>query len=1201
MEPIVAMAEKPMVQDDWKSLLGGARLDDLCAAVKGGARVLSVRGMSQWAFAYTLARILPRLGRCLLLITPTARDARQARESLAFFLGLPEHWLGDPLDCPLWHFPATQRQPPGGPLVSPQVQATRLATLYALGASGRPKIAVTSAEAVMEKVLPRRQCMDATRYFVVGEKISREDLVSDLVTCGYYRSQLVEEMGDFSVRGDIIDLFSPLYPQPLRLEFFGDTLESLRFFNPGSQRSSLHREDVIILPAHDVILTSTSRELACARLAAARAEEPQARAVLDPWRERIRTSGHVPGIDQLLPLFYDELETIVHYLPPSAVVVLADYGGLRDQVAERFAQAERDRQERWTPPTGTYLLSASELEAHLERHPLILQDSLPMEHSAEEPQTAALRAVGPTGQRRSGASAMLQFRIGDHEGLRREILNHPHRQRLLEPLALRLLDWQRAGLSPFLVCQTAEQGRRLQEIFADYDVDALFTTEPFGRVSMDAPVTKILPGHLPRGFIWPDELLVLVTEAELYGEKTRRRRLHHPAAGRLLDSLSDLQKGDFVVHVDHGIAIYQGLVHLTVDGLANDFLLLEYQEGDRLYLPVDRLHRVHRYLGIEGQQPRVERLGGTRWASTRQRVQESIRETARELLQIYALRQIREGMRFSPPDGIFREFEASFPYEETPDQLAAIEDVIADMQSARPMDRLICGDVGFGKTEVAVRAAFKAVADGRQVAVLVPTTVLAEQHLLTFQERFAGHPIFVEALSRFKSRAEQHRILSDLKNGRLDIIIGTHRLLQRDVTFNNLGLLIIDEEHRFGVRHKERIKQLRAEVDALTLTATPIPRTLHMSLIGIRDLSTIDTPPEDRLAIETRICTFEEAVIREGIIREKARGGQIFFVHNNVRTIYNMADRIQQLVPDLKVGVAHGQLPERELEKVMLDFVQHHIDVLVCTTIIESGLDIPAANTIFINRADKLGLAQIYQLRGRVGRSSEQAHAYLIVPPEHLVTRQAQRRLVALMDFTELGSGFKIAMNDLKIRGAGNILGAAQSGHIAAVGYEMYVQLMEKTIRELKGEDIREPLEPEIRLDLAAHLPETYIADTSQRLTTYRRLAAALDEAALAEMRDELVDRFGPLPSEAGHLFALLSLKFVLRRLWIRRLEAVNGSYILSFAENPEIDAAKLANLIAGHPKRLRLSPDSRLHVKCSSTNAGDCLAELKNLLQALD
>jgi transcription-repair coupling factor (superfamily II helicase) len=1056
--------------------------------------------------------------------------------------------------------------------------------LYAAAGSGRPKIIVTSAAAAMEKVLPRRQCVDATRYVVVGEKISRDELVSHLSASGYYRSQLVEEVGDFSVRGDIIDLFSPLYPQPVRLEFFDDTLESIRFFNPSSQRSSLHREDVIILPAHEVILTSAARELARTRVLTARVEEPQARPLLDPWLERIRTSGHFPGIDHLLPLFYEELDSFFHYLPPSALIILPDPGAVRERVAARFGEAERERGERWLPPTATYLVSEGELGTHLEPHTRIIQDGLPLAESPE-----------------GSPSRVLQFRTDDHEELRQEVLTHPHRQRLLEPVALRLQEWQRAGLSPFLVCRTAEQGRRLRDLLADYGVDGVFSTEPFGRVSMDAPVTKILVGHLPRGFIWPDELVAVVTEAELYGDKPRRRRQHHPAAGPLFDSLSDLQTGDFVVHVDHGIGVYQGLVHLIVAGLARDFLLLEYQDGDRLYLPVDRLHRVHRYLGIEGQQPRVEKLGGTRWASTRKRVQESIREVAQELLQIYALRQVKEGTSYSPPDSTFREFEASFSYEETPDQLAAIEDVLTDMQSARPMDRLICGDVGFGKTEVAVRAAFKAVMDGRQVAVLVPTTVLAEQHLLTFQQRLSGHPVLIEALSRFKPRADQKRILADLRGGRIDIIIGTHRLLQRDVAFSNLGLLVIDEEHRFGVRHKERIKQLRAEVDALTLTATPIPRTLHMSLIGIRDLSTIDTPPEDRLAIDTRICTLEEPVIREGIRREKARGGQIFFVHNNVRTIYRMADRIQQLVPELTVGVAHGQLPERELEKVMMDFVQQRIDVLVCTTIIESGLDIPAANTIFINRADKLGLAQIYQLRGRVGRSSEQAFAYLIVPPEHLVTRQAQRRLLALMDFTELGSGFKIALNDLRLRGAGNILGAAQSGHIAAVGYEMYVQLMEKTIREMKGEEIRESVEPEIHLDLAAHLPATYIADGSQRLTTYRRLAAANDEMALTEMRDELVDRFGPLPPEASRLFSLLSLKLLLRRLWIRRLEAVNGSYILSFAENPDIDGARLARLVAANPKRLRLSPDHRLCVKWSSDDAGASLAELKNLLHTLE
>jgi transcription-repair coupling factor (superfamily II helicase) len=597
----------------------------------------------------------------------------------------------------------------------------------------------------------------------------------------------------------------------------------------------------------------------------------------------------------------------------------------------------------------------------------------------------------------------------------------------------------------------------------------------------------------------------------------------------------------------------------------------------------------------------VDKLGGQRWATTRKRVQDSIQKIAEELLHIYALRHIKEATSFSPPDSTFREFETTFAYEETPDQQEAIEEVLADMQRPKSMDRLICGDVGFGKTEVALRAAFMAVADGKQVAILVPTTVLAEQHFLTFKDRLDGYPVFLEVLSRFKSRAAQKKIIADLQNGLVDIIIGTHRLFQRDVTFKNLGLLIIDEEHRFGVRHKERIKQLRAEVDVLTLTATPIPRTLHMSLIGIRDLSVIDTPPQDRRAIKTRICSFDDLIIKEAIIKEKARGGQVFFVHNNVKTIYRMATHIQELVPELTVAIAHGQLRERELEQVMLDFVHHRIDVLVCTTIIESGLDIPAANTIFINRADKFGLAQIYQLRGRVGRSSEQAYAYLLIPGEHLVTRQAQRRLLALMDFTELGSGFKIALNDLQIRGAGNILGAAQSGHIAAVGYEMYVHLMEKSIAQLKGETAREPVEPEINLNLAAHIPETYIANSSQRLTTYKRLATASNSSGLTDMQKELRDRFGPLPLEATHLFSLLELKLLLRRLWIKRLDAVDGKYVLTFSENPEIDLDKLTGLVANQPERLRLTPKHHLCFMSSSHDVVESITELKKLLHNLE
>lgn len=1175
--------------DDWQQLVGGASLDDLYAAIDGGCQRIFAQGMSRWALFYGLARLLPRLKRTLLLITPSAKQAWETKQSLSFFLGLSEHWTGDPLECPLWHFPAANRRMVAEPFVAPDVQAQRLAVLYVAAASNQAKIIVTSAEAIMEKVLPRRHCTAASRYLVKGEELRREELISHLVSMGYYRTDLVEEVGDLSVRGDILDLFTPLYHQPLRLEFFDETLESIRFFNPSSQRSSEHLEDVIIVPAHEVLLTGSSQERASSALKLALEKESRLRGDLELWLGRVRGSGHFPGIERLLPLYYEKPETLFHYLPASTLVVLSDLGSIKKLVDERFIQAARDgdfarQHSRWTLAPETYLLNETEIDALLEPYPQILQSSLPLEDTLEQK-----------------SSKVLNFRIQDHITLQQNIQFHPMRQRLLEPLAQRLLQWKKSGISSFLVCRTAEQGRRLEDLLTDYGVDAQFSSDPFGQHSFRAPITKIVVGRLPIGFLWPDESLAVVTETELYGDKPRRHRVRPPETSSFLASFADLQINDFVVHLDHGIGIYKGLVHLKINEHANDFLLLEYQDGDLLYLPVDRLDRVQKYIGIEGHYPRVDKLGGHRWASTRKRVQESIQKIAQELLHIYALRQIKEAMSFSPPDSSFREFEATFPYEETPDQQEAIEDVLADMQKPKSMDRLICGDVGFGKTEVALRAAFKAVMDGKQVAVLVPTTVLAEQHYLTFKQRLEGYPVFLEVLSRFKIRSEQEKILADLQHGLLDIIIGTHRLLQRDVIFKDLGLLIIDEEHRFGVRHKERIKQLRAEVDVLTLTATPIPRTLHMSLIGIRDLSIIDSPPQDRRAIETRICSFEDLIVKEAILKEKARGGQVFFVHNNIKTIDRMANHLQKLLPEVTVTVAHGQLRERELERVMLHFIHHRIDVLVCTTIIESGLDIPAANTIFINRADKFGLAQIYQLRGRVGRSSEQAYAYLLIPGKHLVTRQAQRRLLALMDFTELGSGFKIALNDLQIRGGGNILGAAQSGHIAAVGYEMYVHLMEKAIAQLRGEVAREPAEPEIHLNLAAHLPETYIASSSQRLNAYKRLATASDESMLIDMEQELRDRFGPLPEEASHLLALLNLKLLLRRLWIRRLDAVDGAYVLTFSDSPEINLDKLTRLVAAEPDRLRLTPEHRLYFKSSSHDVVESIGELKKILQNLD
>jgi transcription-repair coupling factor (superfamily II helicase) len=628
-----------------------------------------------------------------------------------------------------------------------------------------------------------------------------------------------------------------------------------------------------------------------------------------------------------------------------------------------------------------------------------------------------------------------------------------------------------------------------------------------------------------------------------------------------------------------------------------DFLHLEYADGDKLYVPVDRIEKVQKYVGAEGHVPRLDKMGGGAWEKAKVKARAAIEELARELLKIYARREMAEGFRYSPPDRLFLEFEAAFPYEETPDQLSAIQDVLGDMGSERPMDRLICGDVGYGKTEVAVRAAFRAALDGRQVAVLVPTTVLARQHFETFRERFAGTAVEVEMVSRFRTPAEQKRILERAAAGKVDVLIGTHRLLQRDVRFRNLGLLIIDEEQRFGVAHKERLKKLRAEVDVLTLTATPIPRTLHMSLMGLRDLSVIDTPPVDRLAIRTYVTRFDDDLIRDAIRRELQRGGQVFFVHNRVQNIDAMAEFLRTLVPEAKIAVAHGQMGEKALEEVMLGFVEGRSNVLVCSAIIESGLDIPRANTILINRADCFGLAQLYQLRGRVGRSRHRAYAYLLIPGEGLLTRDARERLKVLQELTELGAGFRVASHDLELRGAGDLLGASQAGQITAIGFEMYAELLEETIHELKGLAREEKVDPEIRLGLSAFLPEKYLPDPNQRLVFYRKLAAAEEEETLYAAADELRDRYGEIPEPAQRLLEVMKLRVLMKRLKVELAEYDGRQLVFAFAAATPVPPEKILRLLDDPQQRYRFSPDYRLAVRLGKVAAEEALQAAKKEL----
>jgi transcription-repair coupling factor (superfamily II helicase) len=742
-------------------------------------------------------------------------------------------------------------------------------------------------------------------------------------------------------------------------------------------------------------------------------------------------------------------------------------------------------------------------------------------------------------------------------------------------LAGELVRWREEGFRVRLVAADAQQADHLLQILREHDIEAVPGSWPNGPEPL-----AVVVGEASGGFAIPALGLILLTEAEIFG--ARRRTLRRPKyeRGSPITAFTDLAVGDLVVHEDHGIGRYLGLKTMRVGDRDGDFLLLEYAEGNQLYVPVERLDLISKYLGGDAAAAHLDRLGGASWQRVKASVRAALREMAQELLQLYARRAVAEGHAFSPDTPWQREFDAAFRFEETPDQLRAIVDVKRDLEAIRPMDRLVAGDVGYGKTEVALRAAFKAVADGMQVAVLVPTTVLAQQHWASFADRFAAFPVRVELLSRFRAPAEQKAVVAALARGTVDVVIGTHRLLSRDVSFKNLGLLIIDEEHRFGVGHKERLKQFRASVDVLALTATPIPRTLYMSLSGVRDMSVIETPPLDRLPVETTIRRFSKGVIREAIERELARGGQVFFVHNRVQSLPSMARLLQELAPDARLVVAHGQMRERELEAAMVKFVSGQADVLVSTAIIESGLDIPASNTIVVNRADRFGLAQLYQLRGRVGRERQQAYCYFLIPADGRVDEQAQRRLRVLQELTQLGSGFRLALRDLEIRGAGNLLGAQQHGHIAAVGFDLYSKLLAEAVRELHGESTAPAVEPVVSANVEGYLPEDYVPEVNQRLALYKRLAGAGSDAEVADLRSELADRFGPLPEPAARLLDVVRVRVAARALGVERLEAGEGRALLTFAPSTPVEPQQLVRAIERSRGRLRLKREFTLEAR---------------------
>ena len=1120
---------------------------------------------------------------CLVIVS-SVKEGQRLIGDLRFFAGQN--------DLPVSFFPPYNILPFKFLSYHSETAGQRIRVLHQLMEADRPPIVVTTVDALLQKIIPRQEIGRYSELLIVEEEIDRDGLIAKLISGGYSKTAIVEEFGDFSVRGGIIDVFSPLYDDPLRIELYGDLVESLRFFSASNQRKIKDVQEAIILPARELILNKKYIPNIISRIRSLANEldvpVSHARNIIDT----IRHDEDVPGLESLISLFYPRLDTLFDYIPNDSLVVTIDSvdSGELEKVAletgERLYnnyRASSDEKKLCVEPPELYLSWSQAAAAIFERKPLNFRmlDVLKSNDPSQIP------------------PHQFNARVENNSDLSQVLKNYHEKEQLFRPLVEWLRDKQQSGFATILVCRNRSQADRLTSLLVPYGIQ-LTAINGYSEIKQNSGQLYICIGDVSKGFVWPAEFLALVTDDEIFGVRHRRRKRAEPKPRTQMLDLQELKKDDLIVHNDHGIGQYGGLSKMTLDGITNEFLIIIYKGGDKLYLPVDRMSVVQKYMGVEGIVPVLDTLGGKSWERVKSRIKKSAEKIAGELLKLYAHREVEKGYAFSAAGNDVRDFEAGFAYEETADQLKAIDNVIEDMQKATPMDRLVCGDVGYGKTEVALRASFLSVNDGKQVAMLVPTTILAEQHYETFRQRFKRYPVNVACLSRFRTPRMQREIIEDLKAGKVDIVIGTHRLVQKDVQFNDLGLLILDEEQRFGVKHKEKLKKLRSSVDVLALTATPIPRTLHLSLVGVRDISIISTPPEFRKSIMTYISEFDPAVIADAIKKELRRKGQIFFVHNNIQSIDRIAAKLQVLVPQVRLAVAHGRMDEDELEQVMFMFMNREIDMLVCTTIIESGLDVAAANTIIVNRADRFGLAQMYQLRGRVGRAEEQAYAYLLIPHESLLGRDAQKRLKVLMEHSDLGAGFQIAMSDLKIRGGGTILGASQSGHIAAVGYDMFLKLMENAIAGLKGEETVEALEPEINVNFSAFLSESYIPDIDQRMSAYRRLAKMTELQQLADFKSESLDRFGPLPDAAENLLLKIMLKVLARTAGVARLDLVGRNLSLNFSESHQRNPAALVDMIIASPKKFKLSLDHVLKTKLASSQLNSQLAQTKNLLKEI-
>lgn len=1103
------------------------------AGLIGSAESILIRALSEDVQAQA-SPVLP-----ILIVTERPDEASDVYDDLTLLLGIDA----------VGHFPSRQILPYDFRAPVGEIMGRRISTLAGLIDSSL-KVVICPIRALMEPTMPVTRLRETRVNLRKGDEADPEELVDRLVNLGFKRVPLVEEVGDFALRGGLVDFFTPGAEAPVRVEFSGNDVDTIRTFDVASQRTTGRIEQVQILPKREVPITQDTLEKYLESLP----EEDS-----DYVRHRYLNDPDLPGLEWLSVLFGMEQGCLLDYFTSESLLVTHSQNSLEAEgssIVDEAASLRRRLSSRFSrlPEPLDYYFAPEKLASRFNAHRRI--DVVPF---------------------KGGKKDVVNFGCQPHPSLGSRF----------DLLADQVREYNGAGYEYFIATDSVAQAGRLHELISDKT-----------NLELLPPVEV---ADIKGGFVCPRAGIAILTDHEIFGRYHRRTRRKKFKEGVAISDYTSLERHDYVVHSDYGIARYLGLQTLDVDKRKRDCLLLQYANDDRLYVPIEEFNRVSKYAGKDGV-PQLTALGGPGWDKLKARTKKAVTDMAKELAQLYAERKTREGYAFGDDTVWLKQLEASFPYEETRDQAKAIVDVKADMSIDRPMDRLVCGDVGYGKTEVAVRAAFKAIDGGKQVAVLVPTTILAQQHFATFSERLADFPVKIGLLSRFRTKAEQQQTVEELADGRLDLVIGTHRLLSKDVVFNDLGLLVIDEEHRFGVRHKEKLRQLKATVDTLAMTATPIPRTLQMSLMGVRDMSVIATSPKDRLPIISEIVEFDPAIIATAILREINRGGQVFFVHNRVQTIEAMFRYLKKHLPQVEVAIAHGQMHEKSLEGIMLAFMSGRFQVLLCTSIIESGLDIPNANTIIINRADRFGLAQLYQLRGRVGRSARRAYAYLLTPPTRLLSRDAIKRLRALEAHSDLGAGFALAMRDLEIRGAGTILGSRQSGYIEEVGFDLYNKLLEEAVAELRGQELHKLPDTRLETDIEIYLPDTYVNDPQHKVDLYRRLANCRRLEEVEGIRDEVTDRFGRQPESAVNLFDATGVKIAASVLEMEKVTFRRGKVNLFFAEGQQLTRAMVESLrkATDQPLEFSLTGQARIDIDLTQVPLPQRMGYLRGVLSQI-